>query len=468
MVVIAVTGLPGSGKSSLLVKTAAWCLKNGYQTFGFVCPAINNRPEGSGSEEYEIRQVRTGFSIPFAQRGENGYTFSDDGWKFGRESIDESVSGGILFLDEFGKLEASGRGWMQYWPEIEAANPGVIVMVVRETELKNIEVRLNQPFSAIFHASDPRAFEKLTGLLNAEPDWSAAGRFGALAGGVEWSVGTGLHVAQLPLRGLVLSSIQSAVLTAAANKLVVKSRTLWVSVISAGLKSLSPSGSRLRPMLAITIQGFLFSLAIATFRWNAFAVFAGGFLCGAWASIQGLALQYFFTGTAFLTVLDTIFQWVVAQFPASGLTLFSLLAGWVAVWGIVAGSAAAGVFIRLTRGFDFRISLPETSMPATKKNGATPAWKMGALELLRWTFWVPLVFIAVLLWSAGAPLETQLWTVFRTTVSGWVLFSLAYRFDFLQFATYLRNKGLGGPSLAVQAAIATFKKPADDSNNVRQ
>ena len=55
-------------------------------------------------------------------------------------------------------------------------------------------------------------------------------------------------------------------------------RVVWVPFISGGLKALSPAGNRVRPMIAIIMQGLLFGGTVQGLGWNFLAIGLGGAL----------------------------------------------------------------------------------------------------------------------------------------------------------------------------------------------
>ena len=68
------------------------------------------------------------------------------------------------------------------------------------------------------------------------------------------------------------------IMTFAADGLGRRQRVVWVSLLAASLKSLSPTGNRLRPMLAIALQGIFYTTAISMLGWNIAGILLGGFM----------------------------------------------------------------------------------------------------------------------------------------------------------------------------------------------
>ena len=110
----------------------------------------------------------------------------------------------------------------------------------------------------------------------------------------EVGLGSILHGLHVPLAGSMLSLNQGVFLTRATKTAgrhqKVRTLPFEISAITAVLKSFSPVGKKLTPMLAITAQGALFSLATVICGANLLGVMIGSALLATWGVIQPLAL----------------------------------------------------------------------------------------------------------------------------------------------------------------------------------
>jgi hypothetical protein len=113
---------------------------------------------------------------------------------------------------------------------------------------------------------------------------------------VEIGLGGILHGMKLPFAGTFLSLNQGVFLTRVVklNQLRKGSHTLAfrVSNITALLKSLSPAGKKLLPMLAISVQGLLFSMGTLLLGANLPGCFLGAVLSSLWGVFQPLAVLW--------------------------------------------------------------------------------------------------------------------------------------------------------------------------------
>jgi len=505
LLLIAVTGPVGSGKSTLIGDLASWAGAEGLRVEGFVSRAIDeNRPVGQGAMGYALERIPSGERASFLERvtpeseaarlreaGEIPYRMSPDGTLIARGWIeealaatgtDDAVSAGsrdggdrslgepaagapsgrrrppleLLVLDEFGPLEASGGGHLEAWKAVMASPPGIVVLSVREGWVPAIEAALGRTFDRVLDASDPETGAALRTLLLEQRDWARVGLFGAGSGGFEWSVGSALHALRIPMRGLALSSTQAAVMVFAGAGLGERSRVVWVPFIAAGIKALSPAGNRVRPMLAITIQGLLFGGSTRILGWNPLGIFLGGALVGSWATAQGFMLQYLLIGSDLLRAYEAVVGWVEARWDVGLPGLVLALSIWISLWGLVSGSVAllawkkGALPTRLEAALERGVRGLRIEDPAPTVGIAVAR---GLRDVLRPVFWIPVLAVVLILLSFGAPWERAFWIAARAATVGIVIFSLVRAFDFRGFIGWLRHRGHWGPAVAFERAL---------------
>ena len=474
MVLVGITGPVGSGKTTVLSSLAEWTKEKGKTVDGFLALPQDRLTPQKGAREYVLTQIASGTHLPFARRDES----VSPPYQIDRKALDELASWAaslkkrhplsLLILDEFGPLEARGEGHMHYWKSLEESKPEMVVIAVRDNLVREIEGRIEIPFDVVVDATVTTALEELQALVLHHSDWTRVGQFGAAAGGFEATVGSALHQSRIPMTGLFLSTVQSLVMMYAGDRLTTRSRVMWVPIISAGLKALSPYGGRLRPMLAITVQGFLFTLAVTVLGWNVIGILAGGFFVGAWAALQGVALQYLFIGDNLFPALDVMIRWVAEQLHLSLPGVVTLIVAWTFLCGTISSVVTLLAWLRRHR-LPARISamLSKGARSVTRDVG-TPtmgaAIKRGLRDLLRPMFWAPVAVVAVIIVASGSTWEQAMWIVIRAITVGWVLFSLARLFDPRKLVSWLRRKGHWGPAMALSRALRPGPEKADDES----
>jgi nucleoside-triphosphatase THEP1 len=463
MILVALTGPIGSGKTTLLEKLATAVRDHGRIVDGFVAIAHDRVEAFRGAGSYRLRWIASGEEELFAERQEvltPPYRFSEPALEHASvwaQGLSSRPPLSLLILDEFGPIEAGGGGHIRYWKLIVEARPEVVVIAVRDALLHPIQTKIGTPFDLVIDASSPDALAQLTAVVDQHPDWIRAGQFGATTGGFEATVGSALHTASVPLRGLFLSTMQSLIMMYAGDRMRVRRRVVWVPFISAGLKALSPSGSRLRPMLAITMQGILFSTSTVLFGWNIFGIGAGGWLVGAWAASQGVLLQYLFIGSDYFRVIDSIIHWIAAQlhFESPGITV--LLLFWVCAWGTASSGATIVAWLRrhrLPRRVATMLARGATGIEwGEGKTSYASAMKKGLRDLLRPMFWFPILVVALIVGMTGSTQEQAMWILIRAVTIGWVVFSIVRMVDPKKIVAWLARRGHWGPAMAFNRAF---------------
>jgi nucleoside-triphosphatase THEP1 len=472
MVLVGVAGSVGSGKTTILSSLAGWANDRHSKVDGFLALPQFRGDRGTGAKQYDLELLASGRRIPFAHRDESlspPYQFDQEtlheveSWAV---SLTEQPRLSLLILDEFGPLEARGQGHMRYWRSLQKSNPEVMVIAVRDNIVSEIEGRLGIPFDVIIEVASPTALRDLESLVLHHSDWIRVGQFGAAAGGFEATVGSALHEARIPMAGLFLSTVQSLVMMYAGDRMIDRSRVVWVPFITGALKALSPSGGRLRPMLAIAVQGLLFSLSVTLFGWNVVGILLGGWLVGAWAALQGIALQYLFIGGDLFPAVDTVIRWVAARLHLNipGIATFVLL--WASIWGTVSTVTTLLAWSR-------RHKLPArlSTLLSKGRRGVNldarthtigDAVRRGSRDLLRPLFWAPVAVIVIILMTSGSSWEQGMWVSLRAVTIGWIFFSVAHMFDPRKLVSWLRRKGYWGPAMAFSRALRPGSKTSSE------
>lgn len=128
----------------------------------------------------------------------------------------------------------------------------------------------------------------------------------------EIGLGSVVHSLKIPLGGHALSLNQGLLLVLATKSCAARFEAarvvIGVSLIASALKSLSPSGKKLMPMLAISMQGLLFSAGVATLGLNFLGVMVGLLLLSCWGFAQPLLMAYLIFGETLFQAIEKLWM----------------------------------------------------------------------------------------------------------------------------------------------------------------
>ncbi len=453
---VALTGAPGSSKTRLLAELAARRLARGQRVEGVLALAGRRRAPGCGADEYWLRLIGSNQEVIWAVRDEAldpPYRFEPEAerklhvWA-GRLRAESPAP--LLVLDEFGRFELQGKGLMPIWPTLAAAGPQIVVIAVREGLVEAIEAAIGRRFDLQVDAAAPDAIERLQRTCEDFGEWTRIGLFGAASGSLELTIGSAVHAAKVPLGGLAMASLQSAMMVFAGSGLAQPGRVVWVPFVSGGLKALSPAGSRVRPMIAIIVQGLLFGSSVQVLGWNPAALTLGGALVGAWAALQGLLLQYLLMGGELMRAYDKAVLWLAQHWQITVPGLPWLVGAWTLVHAVV----AAGITLTAWRMREPPASLRRIMAREEHLAGQpAPARPRRLREFTRWQFWLPLVMVAGILVLSGGTWEEIAWLGLRFVAVGLVLMALVSILRPARWAEQLRQRGWWGPAVAFASAV---------------
>ena len=161
----------------------------------------------------------------------------------------------------------------------------------------------------------------------------------------EVALGSIVHGFKIPFGGHFLSLNQGLILGFAIRGLKSRRdaiRTVHeISLTSAALKALSPMGNRLGPMLAISMQGVLYSLGVLLLGVSVLGMLLGMTLLALWGVFQPLAVAWIIFGKPFFDGLLKLWNEISALFGISESVLWPVLLaflgakvflGWIVAW----------------------------------------------------------------------------------------------------------------------------------------
>jgi hypothetical protein len=304
------------------------------------------------------------------------------------------------------------------------------------------------------------------------------GFYAGTLGIAEVGLGSLLHGMKIPLSGTFLSINQALFLTRVIklNRSAGDARILplRVSNIAALLKSLSPAGKKLLPMLAIAAQGLLFSFSTFVFGANVIGAVVGGALLALWGVLQPVAILFLVYGLALgeeqlqrlFAYYSRLLQDVVALTPDLLWRMVFLFAGTkmlVAAAVCLAGWRANVDEQHLVSERLIKLGLaglPKRYEGADQSATSLGDASFGALrDLMRPLFLVPLFMTGVFFWFAEHEWAPVLWGMLRPVAAGYLIF-LAIRL--FPVDRWIVRMGWGGGALAAAIAVVKGKTGSGD------
>lgn len=212
------------------------------------------------------------------------------------------------------------------------------------------------------------------------------GKYAATQSLAEVGLGSLLHSLHIPLSGHFLSLNQGLLLTFGVRSLSERSRALkfcsTMALVVALLKSLSPAGKKLMPMLAIAMQGNLYALGIGLMGSNYFGAALGFVLLSLWAFAQPLLVNYILLGKEFFIAVEKLWSDLATSLSLPIESGIWILLGLVALKAIIAFGLSTWAW-RNGAAFELKYlewikKIKKTTPTPIKKNNLNPS--LGAIR----------------------------------------------------------------------------------------
>lgn len=274
---------------------------------------------------------------------------------------------------------------------------------------------------------------------------------------IETGLGSLLHGLRIPLSGQFLSLNQIAFMARISSKSKSKEAPLQISVISSLLKSLSPAGKKLTPMLAILAQGFFFSAGLTLFGMNIFGFIIASLLSAVWAFVQPVLIIYLIFGKDFLNVVEYFNKEISKVIHFELKWLLPLFVGFVLI-KLIAGVAVCFVAIRAKEEqFDrWQSKLIHEIKPKEQKNVSSPL-VMALKDLMTPLFLISLGLTAAFFIFSESTHVQLIWGLLRPIAVGFILFYLVRVYPVENFANVFEKLGWKDFARHFKAAILTIK-----------
>ncbi|NQV41127.1 MAG: hypothetical protein HQ506_02130 [Candidatus Marinimicrobia bacterium] len=217
--------------------------------------------------------------------------------------------------------------------------------------------------------SDSGYESPLQGEVKALPDiWLKAAMLGSLWASIEIILGSFLHNLHIPFSGTFLASV-GLILMINGYKLWPNKGLFWrTALVTAAMKSISPSAIIIGPMVGIFMEGVILEIFVRLFRgkWPGFLL--GGALAVSWSLFQKIFVLLMTYGPDFVKLYEQLYFMASRSFGFEGDAPFDLVKAIFIIdlsfGGLVAGLAYRKISSQRT------LSFPQSKLdtPPKKEN----------------------------------------------------------------------------------------------------
>jgi hypothetical protein len=272
-------------------------------------------------------------------------------------------------------------------------------------------------------------------------------RYAAVLSFLEVGLGSFIHAFKIPLGGQAMSVNQGIVLSHATGSLRHKagSAAIVISSIAAILKSLSPAGNKLGPMLSISAQGFLFALGVGVFGVNYLGIIVGMCLLSIWAFVQPFITLYLFFGHELFKAFDFYLIKMQESFGMASESLLILLIGVVAIKFVIASGLGVYFFRRPKQSLAYLDKFQKKPFSAIKirgreqTSGAFDIIKLSLKDLFRPFFIVSFFLMMLFFWFSHSDWSQIIWLSLRPLAIAFLFFFVSRHPWFYGFINRLRK-----------------------------
>lgn len=293
------------------------------------------------------------------------------------------------------------------------------------TEDPTCRMNLNAP-------EDIRLFENaLKSALAREFTHRQTAEYAALLSLTEIGLGSALHSLRVPLAGQALSLNQIFLLSLAQRRTPMAFRAadqpVRISIVTSILKSLSPAGKRLEPMLAISMQGLLFALGCRLGGRRLLGSLLGGIVAGLWAYLQPLMLYLIIFGKTLIDAGAYFIDKLTELTPVTQDTLIVVLSIVISIKLLASATVVLlSQFLPEATIDQYLARLAQRARlaprPMDQKPQNRPPWQLALRDMTRPWFVLSIVLTAVFFGLANAPASQAVWALLRPLAIGYIFF----------------------------------------------
>ena len=275
---------------------------------------------------------------------------------------------------------------------------------------------------------------------------------------IEIGLGSFLHALKIPFSGHFLSLNQIAFMSRITKIEKSKDAALQISVIASLLKSLSPAGKKLTPMLAILAQGLCFSLGIFIFGVNPLGFVIGSIFSSLWAFIQPILMIYLLFGKSSIDVAEHFYKEILKIITIDMNYLLYAVLIFIGLKVLLAVFVSFFAMRISDKKFnEYQAKMIQQRKKKKPKKIQHPAL-MALRDLLSPLFLVSLAMTALFFYVSNAEQTQMIWGLMRPLAVGFILFFIIRVYQVERFSIHLEKIGLHKLSSSLKTAIEVIRK----------
>lgn len=233
--------------------------------------------------------------------------------------------------------------------------------------------------------------------------WIYAAALACLWASSEIILGSFLHNLKVPMRGTILASIAVMIMSAVGYRFRLKGIYWRAGLLTAAMKTLSPSAVLLGPMMAITMQGLLMEIVITSGGTRRIMFILGGAVSITWNFVHLILGYWLYYGNDVVALGSSLVQYAQKE------------TGWqfITGWGLIAAFGSIYFIAGAVSGFiGTSMKKPDTNktlrIPRKEKQTAKQVKRQQTDQQSRslyWLFLLMVIVIAMLMILSYLPLE---------------------------------------------------------------
>lgn len=264
---------------------------------------------------------------------------------------------------------------------------------------------------------------------------------------IEIAIGSLVHGIKLPFAGHTLSLNQGVFLTHALrltnSRLEAVKQSVEISSVTSVLKSLSPAGNKIGPMLSIGMQGVLYALGILTLGRNLMGQMLAMALLALWAFIQPLITLLIIHGSNFEKVFRFYWQRISEDLPQISNSLIFILVFFVCFkifFALLIPIIMKRVGSKNISAFENRILMEKQFLKIKKIDHELSPLKGTVKDLTQPLFVLSMVLVILFFVLTESSSVKIFWYSLRPLAVAFVLFYLIRSPQFINFLAFLATK----------------------------